>query len=73
MKILLKLSGLLVLIGCADSTAFVEQTDPCKAPVQIPERYLTDQEVEIFWAKDRKELRDCGDKVETLSGRSITK
>ena len=71
MRTLLLLSVALALTGCSGSTPFVEQADPCAKPVQIPEGWLNDQQVELLWAEDRKELLNCGDKVESLSGRSI--
>lgn len=48
---------------------WTKSADPCGQPVQIPARWVNDQQVEILWAQDRQELLDCGDKVETLSGR----
>ena len=48
---------------------WIKTVDPCAAPVIIPDRWLSDREVEILWARDRKELLNCGDKVEALSGR----
>ncbi len=73
MRTLLLLSSALVLIGCAGSTLYVKQTDPCSSPVLIPDGWLNDRQIELLWAEDRKELLDCGDKVETLSGRDLTK
>lgn len=70
MRTLLLLSSALALIGCEGSTPFVKAADPCAKPVQVPERWLTDREVELLWGRDRKELLNCGDKVETLSGRT---
>jgi len=40
--------------------------------VVIPDAWLNDQQVERLWAADRRALLDCGDKVETLSGRDIS-
>ncbi|MEP2782146.1 MAG: hypothetical protein ABJP33_06940 [Pseudoruegeria sp.] len=71
MRILLSFSVVLTLIGCGGSTAYVEGADPCAAPVLIPDRWLTDRDVETLWARDRQELLDCGDKVEVLSGRGV--
>jgi len=69
MRTLLLLSIASALIGCGGSTPFVKSADPCAEPVQIPGGWLNDQQVEILWAKDRKELLNCGAKVEVLSGR----
>ncbi|EEW57861.1 hypothetical protein SCH4B_3136 [Ruegeria sp. TrichCH4B] len=33
---------------------------------------MSDQEVELLWARDRRALLDCGGKVEVLSGRAVT-
>ncbi len=69
MRTLLACLSASVLSGCFGSTAFVESADPCERPVVIPERWLSDQEVEILWSRDRRELLNCGGKVEVLSGR----
>lgn len=44
-------------------------TLPCPAPVALPERGLSDRDVEILWGRDRRALLDCGGQVEVLSGR----
>jgi hypothetical protein len=33
---------------------------PCAVPVTLPERALSDQEVEVLWGRDRDGLRACG-------------
>ena len=70
MRILFLCLSALALAGCGGSTASVDSADPCAAPVLIPERWLSDREVEVLWSRDRHELLDCGGKVETLSGRA---
>ncbi|GAB5431303.1 MAG: hypothetical protein EpisKO_06730 [Epibacterium sp.] len=69
MRILFLCLSASMLAGCFGSTASVDGADPCERPVLIPARWLTDQEVELLWARDRRALLDCGDKVEVLSGR----
>lgn len=69
MRILLLCLSALALAGCFGSTAFVDSADPCADPVLLPERWLSDQEVELFWSRDRRALLDCAGKVEVLSGR----
>ena len=69
MRSLLYLSAALALSGCGGSTPYVESADPCADPVQIPRGWLSDRQIEVLWARDRQELLNCGDKVETLSGR----
>lgn len=71
MRILLSLSVALALAGCAGSTAYVKSADPCDAPVLIPERWLSDLDVERLWLQDRQSLLDCADQVEVLSGRAV--
>lgn len=62
--------ALLVLTACGDSTVRVEAPTapvkppvafvvPCKDPVKIPERDLTQADVEKMWATDRDRLRNC--------------
>ena len=69
MRILLPCLAALALNACAASTTSVKNADPCAEPVLLPERWLSDQEVELLWARDRRALLDCGGKVEVLSGR----
>ena len=69
MRTLLLLSVALGLTGCAGSMPLIKSADPCADPVQVPERWLSDREVEVLWSRDRQELLDCGDKVDVLSGR----
>lgn len=38
-------------------SAFTRRCDP---PVTLPERDLTDAEIERLWGRDRKNLVDCG-------------
>ena len=58
-----------LLTACGGSTV-VEAVDlavppspsllmPCREPVLLPERALSDREVEIFWGRDRSALREC--------------
>lgn len=71
MRNLLLLSGALALAGCGGSTAPVKSADPCDKPVLLPERWLSDAEVETLWRRDRVALLDCGMRVEVLSGRAV--
>lgn len=61
----------LILAGC--SSSYVERPRPapsllvpCAEPVRLPERGLSDQEVEIFWGRDRDALKACASKVSGL-------
>ncbi|OIQ24407.1 MAG: hypothetical protein BM562_18275 [Alphaproteobacteria bacterium MedPE-SWcel] len=69
MRILFPCLAVLARTGCFGSTASVDGADPCARPVQIPQRWLNDREVETLWARDRHALLDCAGKVEGLSGR----
>ena len=58
----------LILAGC--SSSYVEKPKPppsllvpCDRPVRLPERGLSDQEVEILWGRDRDALNACGSKL----------
>jgi len=59
---------LLVLTACAGSRPVeVERpapppslTLPCAGPVALPDRGLTQGEVEVLWGRDRSSLRACG-------------
>jgi hypothetical protein len=52
---------------------YAEALEPCTAPVRVPDGWLSDQQVEVLWSRDRRALLDCSDKVETLSGRKQRK
>ena len=65
------LISLLVLTACADSIGLVKSPEiakvptafskECPEPVSLPERGLTQLEVETYWATDRTNLADCRD------------
>lgn len=66
-----------VLTGCAASTAVEAPVrpdlppslvTPCAAPVALPERALSDQEVEVAWGRDRSALRACASRHAGLVG-----
>jgi hypothetical protein len=42
-------------------------TVPCDRPVALPDRALSDRDVEIYWLRDRRALAECADKAATLS------
>lgn len=46
-------------------------TSHCKAPVALPARDLTDQEVEVWWGRDRDALRACGSQLDGLANWAI--
>jgi hypothetical protein len=39
----------------------------CGAPVLLPERALSDRDVEIYWGRDRRALRECGSRHSALA------
>ena len=47
--------------------------DPCDRPARVPSGWISDAQVESLWRQDRLALLKCGDKVEVLSGRSVTR
>ncbi len=67
---------LLLLIGCQSGLTSVEQirldgpvpslTVPCAMAVRLPDRMLTQSEVEKYWIKDRYRLSDCRGKHDEL-------
>ena len=66
----------LALTGCGGSTAVnvvappvpPSLVAPCATPVTLPERALTQAEVETLWGRDRSALRRCGGQVQGLAG-----
>ncbi|WP_128254446.1 hypothetical protein [Falsirhodobacter deserti] len=40
---------------------------PCAAPQGLPDRSLTQAEVELAWGRDRTALRDCRDRLAALA------
>ncbi len=66
----------LLLASCGSTSA--DRLDPppsllvpCAAPVIIPERSLTDQDVEVMWGRDRSALRSCGSRLDGLANWAI--
>lgn len=55
----------LCLASCA-STSVKPAVAPCEAPVTLPERALSDRDIEILWGRDRDALRTCGDRLAAL-------
>lgn len=41
-------------------------TDPCQRPSLLPDRELTQEEVEFFWINDRERLVRCGYQLQQL-------
>lgn len=44
----------------------VQFEKPCERPVRLPERELTQLEVEQFWMRDRVNLAICGNQLLSL-------
>lgn len=42
-------------------------TQPCPAPVDLPQRALNDAEVEVLWGRDRSALRACASRHAALA------
>ena len=64
---------LLALTACAASPSVKAPPPPpsliapCRAPVALPDRGLSQGEVETLWGRDRSALRECGAKVNGLA------
>lgn len=67
----------LVLTACAGSTKFTDGvtltaadasiTGPCNRPVKLPNRDLSQADVEKYWSRDRANLVRCaGEKAEVV-------
>lgn len=41
---------------------------PCERPVALPDRGMSQAEVETAWRRDRLALADCGGRLEGLAG-----
>lgn len=41
--------------------------DPCETPVELPNRALTQAEVETLWRQDRANLLSCGERLISLA------
>jgi hypothetical protein len=65
------IGSLLVLTACADSITAIDGapvlkpaptklTAACLEPIDLPNRALTQAEVETLWRRDREALTDCG-------------
>jgi hypothetical protein len=42
-------------------------TTPARLPVDLPARALSQREVEIYWGRDRTNLRQCVSQLEGLA------
>jgi hypothetical protein len=49
--------AVLVLTGCMGS---IKYSEPCRAPVDLPERAISQGETFRYWARDRQALAECG-------------
>lgn len=67
----------LVLTACAGSTKYTDGptltgadssiTGPCNRPVKLPNRALSQADVEKYWSRDRANLVKCaGEKAEVV-------
>ncbi len=69
-------AALSILTACSESIGSVEppRLDPppsglieaCQRPIVLPDRELTQGEVEFFWINDRERLIRCGYKLQQL-------
>jgi len=64
----------LCLASCASTSVDVERLppppsalEPCAVPQALPQRALNDQEVELYWGRDRDALRSCGSRHAALA------
>lgn len=64
-----RLPALLVLMlsGCAASNSAETPLAPCEPPVTLPDRALSDRDIEILWGRDRDALRTCGERLAALT------
>lgn len=71
---------ILLVPGCAPPSAEAVNvsvappaslTAPCAAPVGLPDRALSDRDIEVFWGRDRSALRACGSRHQGLAGWAV--
>lgn len=65
-----------VLVACSESIGFVEPpmlagpplefSQQCSRPVDLPNRELTQSDVETYWITDRSELISCGERHQAI-------
>ena len=71
MRNLLLLLPLSLLAGCAGSTPSADAPPsllvPCDRPVILPDRALSDRDVELLWGRDRAALVACRSRHEGLA------
>lgn len=64
----------LALTACGGSVATdrlappASLTQPCAAPVLLPDRAISQGEAEVLWGRDRRALRACGSRHAGLVG-----
>lgn len=62
---LLPLLACLALASCGwTPDRAVPVVAPCDLPVDLPDRALNDQEIEVLWGRDRSALRVCAGRVD---------
>lgn len=49
----------LALACCGSTNTPPPDLPPVPGPQQLPDRALTDQEIEVFWGRDRANLAMC--------------
>ena len=59
MRTLLLCLSACLLTACGVSAPARPAVAPCDAPVALPDRALSDRDVEVYWGRDRDALRTC--------------
>lgn len=52
-----------LLSACGGSDYARPDLPPCALPVALPDRALSDREVEVLWGRDRSALRECAGRL----------
>lgn len=64
MRTLLLCLNAYLLTACGASDPVKPSVAPCVMPIDLPDRALSDRDVEVMWGRDRSSLRECGARLE---------
>jgi hypothetical protein len=68
MRTLLRVLPVCLLIGCGGPNYARPEVPPCADPVVLPDRALSNRDIEVMWGRDRSALRECVERLGAITG-----
>ena len=65
MRTLLLCLSACLLTACGAYSSGKPALPPCADPVVLPDRALSDRDIEVMWGRDRSALRECGARLKS--------